>query len=123
MSTTITTSIATPTSAGTAITSQETGLHSCRLGTAAILADEVIVPPHFLPVERMPEATGSTIPNIGVVLRIGTAPLQTDSEVQRAVIHLQNVRRVLGNNLAARVAVFPVSGQAMAREIAPVALG
>jgi hypothetical protein len=71
----------------------------------------------------MPEATGSTIPNIGVVLRIGTAPLQTDSEVQRAVIHLQNVRRVLGNNLAARVAVFPVSGQAMAREIAPVALG
>jgi hypothetical protein len=66
----------------------------------------------------MPEATGSTILNIAVVLHIGTAALRTDSEEQRAVIRLQSARRVLGNSLAVRVAIYLAFAPAMARATA-----
>jgi hypothetical protein len=71
----------------------------------------------------MLEATGSTILNIAVALHIGTAPLQTDSEEQRAVIRWQSARRVLGNSLAGRVAIYPAFAPAMARATAPVEPG
>ena len=119
-STTTIISIAIATSVGTAIISVETGRHSYRLGTAAILAIAealavaVTVRLHFLPAARMPEVTGNTILIIAVVLHIGTAPLRTDSEEQRAVIHLQSARRVLDNSLADKVAIYPAFALAVA---------
>ena len=119
-STTTTISIAIATSVATAIISLETGRHSYRLGTAAILAIAealavaVTVRLHFLPAARMPEVTGNTILIIAVVLHIGTAPLRTDSEEQRAVIRWQSARRVLGNSLGGRVAIYRAFAPAMA---------
>jgi hypothetical protein len=86
--------------------------------TAATLAIAVTVPPHFRPVERMPEATGNTILNIVAVLHIGTVLLRTDSEERRAVIHSQSARQVLGNSSADRVAIYPAFALAATQPIA-----
>jgi hypothetical protein len=87
-------------------------------GTAETVAVAVTVPPHFLPVERKPGATGNTILNIVAVLHIGTALLQIDSEERRAVTRLQSAKQVLVNSLVGRVALYPAFAPAARTELA-----
>jgi hypothetical protein len=96
-----------------------TGPRSYRLATAETSAAAATALPPFLPVARM-QATGSTTLNIGEALHIGTALLRIGSEGQRAVIHLQNARRVLGNSLVNRVAIYPAFVLEAVLAIAPV---